>query len=394
MNVPDGWSQIRFDEVASLRNGLNFDRDATGAEIAILGVADFVGRDMVDDTTPLNRVALPGPLPQDARLQRGDLVFVRSNGSKALVGRSLIFEGTSRIAAFSGFTIRARLDANLADSRFVLNAMRTPRFRAHLQKLGRGSSINNLSQDMLSSFTLKLPPLPEQRKIAEILRTWDDAIDHTTGLRNKLSQRFSAVRERLLSPANSRPRLLSETTRELSARNYGEALSRDLVMGVSNRAGLVPMREHTIANDISRYRVLSQKGFAYNPMRINVGSIAMSEFTHEVLVSPDYVLFECDASALSPRYLNHVIRTRKWRHYVNAGAAGSVRTRTYYDDLARISIHTPTLAEQIRVAAALDLAKAEVDAVDRQLALLRKQKHGLMQKLLTGEVRVNVEDAT
>lgn len=207
-----------------------------------------------------------------------------------------------------------------------------------------------------------------------------------TGLRTQYL-RFSTT---LLTPPEPNLRHLSETTRPLTKRNQGE-LARSKVMGVSNKEGLVPMRTQTIADDISRYLVLPPKSFAYNPMRINVGSIAMSQKVGNVLVSPDYVLFECLSGKLLPEYLGHALRTRWWRHQVNAGGSGSVRTRTYYNDLAAISIHTPPIADQALIAQVLDAAEAEIGLVERKIDLLRTQKRGLMQKLLTGEVRVNVE---
>ena len=248
----------------------------------------------------------------------------------------------------------------------------------------------NITRKDVAEFPVALPPLCEQRKIAEILRTWDDAITKATDLVTGLRTQYLRVSTTLLTPPEPILRHLSETTRPLTKRNQGE-MARSKVMGVSNRDGLVPMRVQTIAEDISRYLVLPPKAFAYNPMRINVGSIAMSQKVGNVLVSPDYVLFECLSGELLPEFLGHSLKTRWWRHHVNAGGSGSVRTRTYYNDLAAISIHTPPIADQALIAQALNGAEAEIGLVEKKIDLLRTQKRGLMQKLLTGDVRVNVE---
>src|SRR5205814_4915132 len=108
------------------------------------------------------------------------------------------------------------------------------------------------------------------------------------------------------------PRHLSEVTYELSGRNTDRALGRDLVMGVTNSRGIVPMREQTIAENISRYKRLPPCAFVYNPIRINVGSIAMNESGKDVLVSPDYVVFACEDDGLHPDYLDHLRETRCW----------------------------------------------------------------------------------
>lgn len=151
------------------------------------------------------------------------------------------------------------------------------------------------------------------------------------------------------------------------------------------------MRSQTIGADLTRYKILPPQGFAYNPMRLNVGSIAMSSLEADVLVSPDYVLFECIDGALDPDYLDHLRRTHWWSHHVNAGGSGSVRVRTYYDELTSLRVNLPTYFEQRVIARALNATREELDLLDASIAALQRQKRGLMQKLLTGEWRVQGE---
>ena len=152
------------------------------------------------------------------------------------------------------------------------------------------------------------------------------------------------------------------------------------------------MREETIAASVERYKIVRPRAFAYNPMRLNVGSIAMSPFDRDVLVSPDYVVFECDESKMLPGYLNHLRRTRHWSSFFDVAGSGSVRVRIYYDDLAAFTFPLPTIEEQRRVVAVLDTAAAEIDVLARYAAALRRQKRGLMQKLLTSKWRVPIDE--
>ena len=152
-------------------------------------------------------------------------------------------------------------------------------------------------------------------------------------------------------------------------------------------------RGQTIAAAIDRYKVVRPQAFAYNPMRLNIGSIAISSFDDDVLVSPDYVVFESDATKLLPGYLNHLRRTRFWASHFEAAGSGGVRIRIYYDDLAAFAFPLPPLTEQARLLAVLDTAVAEIATLERYLAALQKQKRGLMQKLLTGQWRVNPSEA-
>ncbi len=320
------------------------------------------------------------------RLYPSGTVLVAMYGGLRQIGRTGLLE---RPAAVNQAISAIQVDPTRAHPEYLLHFLN---HAVDAWKAFAASSRKdpNITRHDVESFPVPLPPLPEQRKIAEILRTWDDAIDMALELQRLADVRRAELAERVLVPSRGVRRKLSELTRPIKTRNSAAALGRESVMGVSNRSGLVPMREQTIAADISRYQVLPPRAFAYNPMRINVGSIAMSRSESNVLVSPDYVLFQCDERELRPEYLDHVLRTRWWLHHVNAGASGSVRTRTYYDDLAAISIAAPPVAEQDNVSRALDGLGRESELLQRKAELLRTQKRGLMQKLLTGQVRVNV----
>lgn len=221
------------------------------------------------------------------------------------------------------------------------------------------SAVPSVNQGHLSSIDIGLPPLPEQRKIAEILRTWDAALEQLTALRAAKETRLTGLRDGLLfgslrlgkQKSNWQSRRIGEVTHEITDRNGDMSLGRDLVMGVTNARGIVPMREQTVAADISRYKHLPPHAFAYNPMRINVGSIAMNEADETVLVSPDYVVFGCNHDGMEPDYLDHLRRTRWWLHHINSGGSGSVRQRTYYADLAALQLPLPSLEEQPPVSA-------------------------------------------
>jgi len=185
---------------------------------------------------------------------------------------------------------------------------------------------------------------------------------------------------------------LSEVTRQLTGRN-GDRYGRDLVMGVTKAEGIVPMREHVVAENISRYLVLPPHGFAYNPMRINIGSIAMSEHEGDVIVSPDYVVFACKEDRLHPRFLNHLRRTKAWADFMTIAGNGSVRVRIYYASLAEFEFHLPPLDEQRAIVEVLDDAEREITVLEAERAALARQRDALATELLTGRLRVPQAEA-
>jgi type I restriction enzyme S subunit len=184
---------------------------------------------------------------------------------------------------------------------------------------------------------------------------------------------------------------LKDVTTESTVRN-GETLTVGAVMGVTKTEGIVPMEERLIASDIARYKLVRKDWFAYNPMRLNIGSIARWTGASDVLVSPDYVVFKCledTDPGINPAYLDQLRQTAAWENFVTEGGDGSVRVRIYYPDLARLHLALPSSAEQGKIASCLMSLDELLAAEGRRLEALRAHKNGLMQQLFPrpGECR-------
>lgn len=173
---------------------------------------------------------------------------------------------------------------------------------------------------------------------------------------------------------------LGDVTEEATTRN-GNKLARALVMGVRKEGGIVPMEERLVAGDIARYKNVQKSWFAYNPMRLNIGSIAQWPGDEEVLVSPDYVVFRCNPASLLPEYLNHFRSSRQWKAFTNESGDGGVRIRIYYRDIARMRLMLPDVSEQKKIADCLSSIDALIAAEAEKLEALKDHKKGLMQQL-------------
>jgi len=159
-------------------------------------------------------------------------------------------------------------------------------------------------------------------------------------------------------------------------------------MGVSKVDGIVPMEDRLIAADTARYKFVRKNWFAYNPMRLNIGSIARWQGDNDILVSPDYVVFKCKSSGphrLDPAYLDHFRRSDAWDEFVSEKGDGSVRVRIYYKDLARLQLALPSFSEQQKIADCLDSVDALIVAQGRKVEALQAHKKGLMQQLFPQE---------
>ncbi len=171
------WPTIELGQLAEFRNGLNYSAANNGVGLAVVGVSDFQDKSFVDfpSLPELDLSALSTP---DALIQKNDILFVRSNGNRELIGRSLlVLSDPLKPTSHSGFTIRLRFTDSRADPRFFSYFLRSSAVRRHLSSQGGGTNINNLNQAILSRLAVPLPSLASQQRIVSILGAYDDLIE-------------------------------------------------------------------------------------------------------------------------------------------------------------------------------------------------------------------------
>jgi type I restriction enzyme S subunit len=183
------WSRLQLGDLVDLSNGLNFSEKNDGSGLRIVRVKDFGDRHFVSwaDLSEINPKGLK--ITDKVYLEPEDIVIVRSNGNKDLVGRSMIYDGPPRTTIFAGFCIRARVCKRQAVPQFVHYWLRSPTTREKLSREGGGTGIQNVSQGLLKRQEIDLPPLPEQREIAALLGALDDKIE--------LNRRMAATLEEM-----------------------------------------------------------------------------------------------------------------------------------------------------------------------------------------------------
>lgn len=310
---------------------------------------------------------------------------IRPNLNKVVV------PGFAGICSADIYPIWPKDDA--VDSSFLFQLLRSSLvLKPAIAASGR-TGLPKINRPDLEAIEVPVPPRADQIRIAGILMKWDhaiEALDHQIISKDKL---LKFLREclthgvRRLNQGNGTWPMtdLGSVSRQLTERN-GSRFGRESVMGVTKADGLVPMKEHVIAEEITRYLILPPSAFAYNPMRINIGSIVMSELSDTVIVSPDYVVFACKPKQLDPRFLNHLRRTKAWSDFMTIAGNGSVRVRIYYASLADFEFHLPPLSEQAAIVEILDDAEREVVALRSERAAFERQRDALATSLLLGRL--------
>lgn len=161
-----GWNSKKLSELGSLKNGINFQKNDNESDLYCLGVADFKDNKYISDISALQKVPSKSVNLTEDLLKNGDIVFVRSNGNKALVGRCVAVYPNEEAVTFSGFCIRFRKNTTLIKTDYLLYFLKTPQVRNALA--GRGANIQNLNQQILSRVNILCPPLELQQKFAAV----------------------------------------------------------------------------------------------------------------------------------------------------------------------------------------------------------------------------------
>lgn len=170
------WQSYKLSDIADLSNGINFDKSAYTSGVKLIGVADFKDRIYPDYETLQegdSKVVREGDF-----LEKGDIVFVRSNGNKELVGRCLMINKDIPVT-FSGFCIRLRLrDKHAFNPVFFNYLFKTQQFRKNMIGTAVGANIQNLSQSRLGNCEVGVPDGSVQRRIAVVLSRYDALIEN------------------------------------------------------------------------------------------------------------------------------------------------------------------------------------------------------------------------
>lgn len=381
------WRHVRIGDWGAVTGGRQKSPHASGTERPYLRVAN-VFEDRID-TTDLNTMPFaPGEFER-FRLLPGD-ILLNEGQSEDLVGRSAIYMGEPPVCAFQNTLVRFRPGSD-CDPRYAQQVFKylwkTGVFRGIAKKT---TSIAHLGVNRFANLAVVVPAIEEQRLIVRPLELLE-RVDQTqreliAALRNR-KQAFA--RSLLMESAELKSWAQFDTLcEELRIRNSGR-LGSDDVMGVVKGVGFQPMRARVRGRgDLSRYLIVPTGAFAYNPMRINIGSIAFNGSGRDVLVSPDYVVFRPRAGVASATYVDQLRYSSIWQRFMRRAGSGSVRVRIYFDDLGKLRVPRPVLREQERIAAALTLMDQEISLLETQREKYQVYKRGLMSRLLSGELTV------
>jgi type I restriction enzyme S subunit len=198
----EGWMEKKLGEVSQFKNGLNYNKSSGGQTLPVVGVADFQDNYLVP-LSELQSATIDGVIADNYAIQPNDILTVRSNGSKHLVGRCMLVGDVDEVVSYSGFIIRIRFDAKTIFPQFLLHFMKSQVTRDFLTAGGGGANINNINQEKLSALLVPIPPYKTQVNLAAALDELREETERLTQIYEQKLAALAALKKSLLHQAFS-----------------------------------------------------------------------------------------------------------------------------------------------------------------------------------------------
>ena len=248
-----------------------------------------------------------------------------------------------------------------------------------------------------------IPPIKEQLQIAKVLGTWDKAIEKQSQLIEKLELRKKGLMQQLLTGKRRLPGFSDSWKkvrfRELFIRviKTADPLTKYEVLSVT-KEGIFPQRSYfnkdIASEDISKYIVVERGDLAMSGLNFWMGSCHILTNFDEGIISPAYKVFKVNKHN-SIDFIKNFVQSSMFLQALQGSSvigASVVRRNLDKEMLYEWTFKIPSIAEQTAIAEVLTAADREIELARQKLELFRQQKHGLMQQLLTGKKRVNINN--
>ncbi|KIC43847.1 hypothetical protein RA28_19675 [Ruegeria sp. ANG-S4] len=382
--VPKGWTTKALGRSINLQGGFAFKSSEFGElGIPIVRISNIQGEIVELDGAPCYE--------EDIKLERflledGDILIAMSGATTGKTGR--FFASNSTPNAYLNqrvgrFQIK---DENLLCSDFVWHLISTERFQYLVSIEAIGGAQPNVSGAEIESLTFNFPPITEQRKIAEILSTWDRAVEVAEAQLEAARTSKRALMQQLLTGKRRFPEFEAEEWKEVrlgdvcAPKQWPTIGKNDMtdsgypVFGANGFIGFYSEFNHEHPTTVVTCRGATCGTVSRTPPSTYITGNAMS-------------LDDVDATRVDDEFLFFALQKRGFDDIIS----GSAQPQIIGKDIRSVKLKLPMLTEQRKIAETLSICDSDVVNIENQITKLRTEKKALMQQLLTGKRRVVVE---
>ncbi|HKK81222.1 MAG TPA: restriction endonuclease subunit S [Prolixibacteraceae bacterium] len=355
-------------------------------------------------------------------LKKGDILFQMVRPYQ----KNNYFFNENKVAVASTGYAQIRTEQN---NEFLYQFLHTDEFVKKALLRCTGTSYPAINSNDLSNISIKYPTLPEQQKIASFLTAVDEKLTALKKKKELLEQYKKGVMQGIFSQnqqslnhdlpdSHDEHDLKSGKSSQSQKSRFRQLRFKDEngkefpnwqkiklgeltikvgkknkenipypVYSINNKEGFLPqsdqfegMDSNNRGYDISMYKIIGKNTFAYNPARINVGSIGFSGELHDIIISSLYVCFKT-RTELEDGYLMHYLNTFDFNKSVLRNVEGGVRDYLFYENFSNIKIPLPSNKEQTKIANFLTAIDNKINQCQQQIEATSQWKKGLLQKM-------------
>lgn len=387
--IPEDWDVRTFGELFKFSNGVNADKRAYGQGIRFINVLEPISYSHIYGPEIPGRVTLPASVVSSYTVKRGDIVFNRTSETDSELGLAAAYLGSKKVV-FGGFVIRGRPTDESLDPAYCGYALRAPVIRTQIISMGQGAVRANIGQENLIRVVTPIPPLFEQKAIAEALNDADALIESLEQLIAKKRQIKQGAMQELLT---GKKRLLSfsgewkvtrlEDVAEIvmgqSPNSYNYNAKGDGLPLIQGNADIVN-RQTVRRIYTTQITKRGEAGDILMSVRAPVGEISRATF--DVCLGRGV----CALRSTNDFLYHYLIYFEpSWARYSKGSTFDSVNS----GDVKAVEICLPIdTKEQTAIVEVLSDMDAELIALEQRWEKTRDLKQGMMQELLTGKKRL------
>lgn len=349
------------------------------------------------------------------QLKKNDVVLTKDSETREDISKSsFVEEEINRLLCGYHLTV-IRPNQETIDGEYLSKIFSSNYLHRYFVTKANGVTRFGLTLATIKNAPILIPPISEQKKIAKIIRLWHRAIKLVEKQIKAKQKLKKGLMQQLLSGKMRFPGFIKSQNKKhvmigkipedwqfvpisivASQANSKNEKGEDIpVLSCTKYDGLVESLKYfgkrIFSKDISGYKIVGRGHFAYATNHIEEGSIGYQNLFDKGLVSPMYTVFKAKEK-INEGFLYKLLKTETYRRVfkINTNATVNRRGSLRWSGFSKIRIPLPSLDEQKAINSFIDNCENEIELLKNKKLLYEEQKSGLMQKLLTGEIRVKV----
>ena len=362
----------------------------------MIGMKEIFSMDYIQ-SVEMDRVPVTEKEYESSAIYKNDLLFARQSLSLEGAGKCSIVVSVKEPTVFESHLIRLRINPNKANPYFIYYYFKSNIGRSKIQSLVQQVAAAGIRGKELIELTIDTPSLEKQNCIAAVLSALDAKIENNNRINANLEAQAQALYKSWFVDFEPLGGVMPEDWKKGKLGDFCKPLNSKVgeredvkVLSPVNTGQLMLSEEfftkQVYSASIAKYIVVPPMAFAYNPARVNIGSLGMNEFDFDGCVSPVYVVFECKGGY--EYFFDLFRRTETFKEEVRSRAIGGVRQTLNYRDFAMIECIIPSQSEVERFNEIYNTLLDTIKANQKESQRLSQLRDTLLPKLMKGEIEL------